>query len=922
MRVNKHLQGPATALLLAAISACGGGGGSGAGGVSLVAGDQGEDPVVVEIPIAYIRRPIPQEISDLRDPLAFNPGAELLVRERASTTADDIDITEQLRAIAAEELGVDSSALMVDIKDLESSYDGSTLIFAARLVPEPVAANLELTTWNLWQFDLETGEASYVIPSRIKRNEGLETGGAQDIAPHFLPDDRIVFSSTRQATSQARQLDEGRALLFAALDEDGDDPAAVLHIYDPLLRGEEFQQISFNRSHDLDPTVMADGEILFSRWNNSTEDHISLYRIRPSGAGLSPLYGAHSRSSGTDGANIVFSRPRQLDDGRIAALTHDYAPVSLGGEIVLINTADYSDYEQGLWQNAGASGPGHAPLTDTEVRSDNLLSRGGQYGSMYPLRDGTGRLLVTWSECRVIDEESAGDLAPCTLQPDNEDAAPPLYGAWVYDPSENTQRPVVLAEEDVWISEIIAAENRNFPQVLPRAEAEIPELASVGMGQLRIDSVYAVDGVDESPAGIANHARPGSAAFTERPARFLRIIQPVPLPDPDVYEIPRYAFGVSTGFGFREILGYVPIEPDGSVRVNVPADRTFAFEALDVRGRRVGPRHDYWLQISAGEVLQCTGCHAHDTGLPHGVRDSQPDSANPGARSLGSGVTGFPATNTDLLFATEPGATMASTWDFHMPEDNPIAPARDIQLAPAYTDAWSSPQLTPESAINDREYDPAWLDIPPELAIIARTPGSDQAARAVINYPDHIQPIWERMRAPIADPEGNLHETCISCHSTAGDTLVPAAQLDLSSLPSDVDPDHYRSYRELLNGDNEQWLDGTGVVADRLRECTTLDDDGNTLVTTTGIAVAAVARAGAANGSDPFFACFEGGSCGPDDAPPLPDNCIEDGEPVPATRNTINHTGTLSEAELNLISEWLDIGAQYFNNPFDARLQD
>jgi hypothetical protein len=29
------------------------------------------------------------------------------------------------------------------------------------------------------------------------------------------------------------------------------------------------------------------------------------------------------------------------------------------------------------------------------------------------------------------------------------------------------------------------------------------------------------------------------------------------------------------------------------------------------------------------------------------------------------------------------------------------------------------------------------------------------------------------------------------------------------------------------------------------------------------------------------------------------------------------HAGYLSAAELRLISEWLDIGAQFFNDPFD-----
>ena len=30
------------------------------------------------------------------------------------------------------------------------------------------------------------------------------------------------------------------------------------------------------------------------------------------------------------------------------------------------------------------------------------------------------------------------------------------------------------------------------------------------------------------------------------------------------------------------------------------------------------------------------------------------------------------------------------------------------------------------------------------------------------------------------------------------------------------------------------------------------------------------------------------------------------------------HAGRLTAAELRLISEWLDVGAQYYNNPFDA----
>ena len=42
---------------------------------------------------------------------------------------------------------------------------------------------------------------------------------------------------------------------------------------------------------------------------------------------------------------------------------------------------------------------------------------------------------------------------------------------------------------------------------------------------------------------------------------------------------------------------------------------------------------------------------------------------------------------------------------------------------------------------------------------------------------------------------------------------------------------------------------------------------------------------------------------------------LEAGRSIPA--GTVDHTTMLSGAELKLISEWLDLGAQNFNDPFD-----
>lgn len=899
-------------LLANFLTACGGGGDG--GNVTLTTNNQGADPVLLEVPVAYVKRPLTEDVPDVRDPLAFFPGAELYVRERAATTAQDIDVTALIRAAVAEEEGVAPDAIALDIKGVESAFGGKTLIFAVRAVPEPVDANLDDTTWNLWTYDLETRTANYLIPSRIKRNEGVESGGGHDIAPHFLPDDRIVFSSTRQQTSQARQLNEGRIQLFASLTERGRSPAAVLHVYDPQLRGEEFRQLSFNLSHDLDPAVTAAGEILFSRWNNTAGNHVSLYRLDPSGLALTPVFGFHSVAGGG-----VYTQPRELDDGRVVSVLRRPASATRGGDIVLLDAANYSDVDTPLPASAGAADSGQAPLTPNPLRIDGLLSPGGQYGSVYPLRDGTGRLLVTWSDCRVVDAEDATRILPCSLQPENEQAAPPLYGAWVYNPTDDTQRPVVLAEPGFVISEIAAAEPRDFPGLVPLPASYNPELALAGQGQLLIGSVYDVDGVDASPAGIVLHATPGTPAYAARPARFLRIVQPVPIPDRDVFEIPGFAAGVAGGRNFREILGYVPVEPDGSVTVALPAERPLTFDIVDARGRRIGARHNYWLQLAPGEVLACNGCHDHGSGAGHGRPDAQREPANPGAQTLAGGSLGFPAAR-DVLFAELPGQSMAQVWDQHNPVDNIAAVDRALTLAPTYTDEWAKEPAAASPDIADRDYSTEWADIPPERALVVNSFDPGQPPRIVINYIDHIQPMWERVREARAGADAVLVDTCVGCHSDAGGTRVPAGQLDLTAVASDIEPDHLRSYRELLSPDNEQWLNEGGAPVDRQRLCTGLDEAGNAVDTLVDVTLSSPARGGSANASGRLFNCFEGGACGPPPAPPLPDNCVEEGEPVPATANTVDHVGWLSAPELHLLSEWLDLGGQYFNNPFDDRL--
>jgi hypothetical protein len=66
-------------------------------------------------------------------------------------------------------------------------------------------------------------------------------------------------------------------------------------------------------------------------------------------------------------------------------------------------------------------------------------------------------------------------------------------------------------------------------------------------------------------------------------------------------------------------LGEVPVQADGSVMAEIPADMPFGFEALDPQGR-VLRRVEPILWVRPGENRSCVGCHAAHNRAPHNHR--------------------------------------------------------------------------------------------------------------------------------------------------------------------------------------------------------------------------------------------------------------------------------------------------------------
>ena len=878
-----------------------------------VSGDsQSPDPAVVDFPIAFIQRSLPMDeddqlaTADPREPFAFNAGAKLYLKERASPTASSLDISSA---------GFEAEALY-DIKDIAVNDEGNKILFSMHAPEIEDADDDEQPTWNIWQYDYLTQTLLRIIQSDTIAEEG------QDIAPQYLPDGSILFSSTRQRSSKAILIDEGKTQ-FVALDEDQDEPSAVLHVMDE--DGTNIRQITFNQSHDLNPIVLRSGKILFSRWDHAGNSNgFDLYQVDPDGHHLHFVYGKHSHEillneTGDNTLNetsdntetFQFTMPSELPSGEIILLPQRYNSESIGTDLLLIDTNNFTETNQPIGSAAASLISTQTSLAFGDVNLGDGPSVGGRFSHVFPLWDGSDRLLISWSDCRLIIAEtdevgieddtddpalepeliqfcSEENLADATLQ-----EADPLFGLWMYDPNTQTQLPLELPPEGQAITEAVALAPMPAATFLGDNVVD-SSLADQNLGILHIRSVYDFDGVDLSPAGISVTADPLQTSVSQRPARFVRILKAVSQADRDLVEVSGSAFGVAGRQFMKEILGYADVEPDGSVRVTVPANVAFTLSVLDVEGKRLNSseRHQNWLQVRPGEALECQGCHTQDSELPHGRPDANVDSIN-----LGASTTGLPFPNTNPSLLSEMGESMAQTRS----RVNGT-PALNVNLK--FNDLWNNPDLGTAADAFELTYTDLTTPVPVATSCVNTW---TSLCRIVIHYPTHIHPLWEADRE-ISNELGALETTtCQACHSPVdadGETQVPAGQLDLAAGQSLDNDEQIISFRELFFSDNEQIV-VDGVLTDRLEQDS--DANGNLLFQTNGegelildenndpipvlipINVNSIMSGSGATNNVDFFALFANGA---------------------------SHDNYLSDTELKLLIEWLDIGGQYYNDPF------
>ena len=469
----------------------------------------------------------------------------------------------------------------------------------------------------------------------------------------------------------------------------------------------------------------------------------------------------------------------------------------------------------------GASGTAPAAVGQTEattlgVTTDaNMPSAGGRFYSLYPLYDGTNRMLVSWAPCLI--QTTAGTTEVCNSSNTtgaNVTQAPPQYTVWIYDFSAGTLSPLLSAEQGMEVVEPVVLQARTplptyIPDFIPTTPAQ-EALVNDQVGILNISSVYDYDGVDTAKPNIATQANPGAGELLH-PAGTLRAHRKGgrdPAEDGAQARSGRFRarrhghagdLGLCAGPAGR--LGADPGARGRSVRHRCSRLRTAGASRA---------QHTSWMQVMPGETKSCNGCHtAGNLKTPSHGRSGLTVAVNQGAPTTGEP---FPGTYS-ALFANA-GETMAQTLEriscetgsalagLPAPYTQPCSQilATDVIYAPIWTDTVTTPQADVLNRSLERTSSATPMVAPP--ASRARLPPTGAArlgARSAVSPSitrtrlrtrrSFTSKTFGTIRSRVATVNGvaNTPVTCTLCHnplSAQNKVQVPAGQLDLTGVAS------------------------------------------------------------------------------------------------------------------------------------------
>ncbi len=381
----------------------------------------------------------------------------------------------------------------------------------------------------------------------------------------------------------------GKEVLFSMAPEG----EKFFHIYRISASTGSPEALTSGPFHDFDADSLPDGRIVFSSTRSGHREEYhgnaarALFVMNANGGDIHPITHhivGDMEPRVTAFGQIAFIRQDNFfERAKVETQIHSVRPDGTGGQILLGPERKAVGYDRA-----------NAAETDTQ------WLRNYGFGSIAPLPD--GRVAALSSLGLVVSGNEVQPLASVHPAVELTDIAPLPDGRLLCTASGLGIGVLDVRTGDVsLIYSKDAAQIHSVSYLGPRPRLPLPRAT--------VDSSRAIGG---APTGFLL----GQNVFFSKQTnaemarvKAIRVLQGIPFTT-------RSARHQYAHLGVEAVeLGTVPLAPDGSFFVEVPADSALALQAVDGEGRSVVNELS-WIYVRPGEQRSCTGCHSQRESAP------------------------------------------------------------------------------------------------------------------------------------------------------------------------------------------------------------------------------------------------------------------------------------------------------------------
>lgn len=437
------------------------------------------------------------------------------------------------------------------VRDPDVSQDGTKVIFSWK--------QNKNDDYHLYVYDLETD--SY---------EQLTYGqGISDIEPKWLPNGKIVFSSTRAVQ----------------IVDCWKTPVSNLYICDN--DGKNMIRLGYDQVHTTYPTVTEDGRVIFTRWdyNDRTQMYVhALFQMFQDGTNQTSVFGNNTNNPTT-----------VMHTVGVPGASSKYLTIVSGHHV--------SQAGKLAWIDTSVARDGKDPIDYIfeSAESNESVDTMGQSGPIYKF------------PIAINEEEIIYAKAPSWSGDGTEGKANNTKFSLYYTNTKTGETQKIVDGEGgkISASQIVPIRARklfNRPSMVNYAK---------NTGVYYVANVYEGESMKGVELGDVAYLRVVALDYRAYAVGSLSAGQNASnYPDGYGTSDPSTPVGsANSTWDIKQVIGIVPVEDDGSVLFSCPSDVPVFFQLINSDGLLIQTMRS-WSTLMPNETFSCVGCHDDKNKVP------------------------------------------------------------------------------------------------------------------------------------------------------------------------------------------------------------------------------------------------------------------------------------------------------------------